>query len=86
MINEGKTTPSVASNAPQNPPCDEPTKVAIFTATGPGVDSATATKLSRPSSVSQPYLKQSSRMSAIILSPPPNETAPIFKKVKNKSK
>ena len=66
MINDGNTTPSVASIAPQNPPCDEPTNVAIFTAIGPGVDSATAIKFKSSSSVSQPYPKQSSRISEII--------------------
>ena len=54
MINEGKIAPAVAQRAPKNPPCDEPTKVAIFTAIGPGVDSATAIKLSSSLSVSQP--------------------------------
>lgn len=44
MINDGKTTPSVARTAPQKPPTLEPIKVAIFIATGPGVDSATAIK------------------------------------------
>ena len=35
-------------------PCDEPTNVAIFTASGPGVDSETAIKLKNSDSVSQP--------------------------------
>ena len=51
--NAGSTTPSVARNAPKNPPCDEPIKVAIFTAIGPGVDSATAIKSRSSDSVSQ---------------------------------
>ena len=42
MINiitkEGNTTPRVAINPPMKPACDEPTKVAMFTASGPGVD------------------------------------------------
>lgn len=85
-IKEGRTTPSVASNAPQKPPCDEPTKVAIFTAIGPGVDSATAIKLRSSLSVSQAFARQSSRISEIIPYPPPKDTAPIFKKVKNNFK
>ena len=36
MIKDGKTTPKVASIAPRNPPCEEPTKVAMLTAIGPG--------------------------------------------------
>lgn len=44
IIKEGKTTPSVARNDPQNPPCEEPTNVAILIAIGPGVDSAIAIK------------------------------------------
>ena len=39
IINEGKTTPSVATNAPKNPPSEYPIKVAILIAIGPGVDS-----------------------------------------------
>ena len=42
MIKDGSTTPSIAHTEPRTPPCVDPTKVAIFTAMGPGVDSATA--------------------------------------------
>ena len=66
MTNEGNTTPRVASSAPKNPPCDEPIKVAIFTAIGPGVDSATAMKLINSSSVSHPLARQSSLISEIM--------------------
>ena len=54
MKNEGSTTPIVAISAPGKPPCDEPIKVAILIASGPGVDSETATKLRNSASVSQP--------------------------------
>ena len=40
--NEGMTAPSVASSAPRKPPTRQPTKVALFIAIGPGVDSAIA--------------------------------------------
>ena len=66
MTKDGVTTPRVARRAPKNPPWDEPTKVAIFTAMGPGVDSATAIKLRSSSSVSQPFARQSSRIIEII--------------------
>ena len=66
IINEGKTTPSVARSAPKIPPCEEPTKVAIFTAIGPGVDSATAIKFKSSLSVSQAFARQSSRIKEII--------------------
>ena len=77
IINDGNTTPSVARSAPRKPPCDEPTKVAILTAIGPGVDSATAIILSISSSVSQPYIKTFSLINDIIPYPPPKENAPI---------
>ena len=41
---EGSTTPVVAQPAPNNPPVSAPTKLARFTAKGPGVLSLTATK------------------------------------------
>ena len=77
IINDGNTTPSVARIAPRKPPCDEPTKVAILTAIGPGVDSATAIIFSSSSSVSQPCIKTFSRIREIIPYPPPKENAPI---------
>lgn len=43
-INDGKTTPRVAQKAPKNPACDDPIKVAILIANGPGVTSLTAIK------------------------------------------
>ena len=58
IINDGTTIPSVATNAPKIPPCDEPTNVAIFTAIGPGVDSDIAIILSSSSSVSHPVPTQ----------------------------
>ena len=82
MIKDGKTTPNVANIAPKNPPCEEPTKVAILTAIGPGVDSATAIKLSSSPSVSHPCARQSSRIREIIAYPPPKETTPILRKVR----
>ena len=83
MINEGSTTLSVAVSAPNTPPCVEPTKVAILTAIGPGVDSATAIILSNCSSVSQPSASALSRMSEIMAYPPPKVKSPISKKVTN---
>ena len=64
--NDGSTTPSVATSAPQKPPCDEPTNVAIFTASGPGVDSETAIKLKNSDSVSQPLDRTVSRTREIM--------------------
>ena len=81
--NEGVTTPRVATKAPIMPPWDEPIKVAILTAIGPGVDSATAMKLKISSSVSHPFAQQSSRIIDLIPYPPPKETAPIFRNTKN---
>ena len=52
--------------APQKPPCDEPTNVAIFTASGPGVDSETAIKLKNSDSVSQPLDRTVSRTREIM--------------------
>ena len=66
MKNDGSTTPKVASSAPKKPPCDEPIKVAIFTASGPGVDSDTAMKLRNSLSVSHPWDSTTSRTSEII--------------------
>ena len=66
MTNEGSTTPSVAKNAPSSPPCEEPMKVAMLTASGPGVDSDTAIKLKNSLSVSQPCESTVSRTSEII--------------------
>lgn len=86
IINDGSTTPIVAASAPKTPPCDEPIKVAILTAIGPGVDSDTAIKLISSSSVSQPDDSTSSRISEIMPYPPPKDTAPILRKVKNNSR
>lgn len=86
MINDGKTTPRVAKNEPNKPPCDEPTKVAILIAIGPGVDSDTAIKLSISSSVSQPLAMQVSLTREIIAYPPPKDTAPILRKVRKSCK
>ena len=36
ITNEGNTTPRVAINPPMKPACDEPTKVAMFTASEQG--------------------------------------------------
>ena len=46
--------------------CDEPMKVAILTASGPGVDSDTAMKLKNSLSVSHPWFSTTSRTSEII--------------------
>ena len=62
-MNEGSTTPSVAISAPGAPACEAPTKVAMFTAIGPGVDSVTATKLMNSRSVIQPFDSTISRIS-----------------------
>ena len=37
MKKDGRTTPSVAQSAPSTPPCDAPMKVAMLTASGPGL-------------------------------------------------
>lgn len=86
IMKDGNTTPTVATRAPKIPAWDDPTKVAILTAMGPGVDSDTAIKFIISDSVNQPFDKQSSLIKDIIAYPPPNETTPIFKKVKNNSK
>ena len=66
MTNDGSTTPSVANREPSMPLCDAPMKVAIFTASGPGVDSETAMKLISSLSVSQPLEITVSRISEIM--------------------
>ena len=43
----------LASSAPASPACDAPTNVAMLTASGPGVDSDTATRFKNSVSVSQ---------------------------------
>ena len=66
ITKEGSTTPSVAASAPKKPACVEPTKVAVFTAIGPGVDSDTAIRFRNASSVSQPLPSTASRTSEIM--------------------
>ena len=66
MPKEGSTTPSVAHSAPAMPACEEPIKVAMLTASGPGVDSDTAMKLRNSASVSQPLPSTASRTSEIM--------------------
>lgn len=63
---DGRTTPSVAQSAPGTPPCDAPMKVAMLTASGPGVDSDTAMKLRNSASESQPLSRTFSRMREIM--------------------
>ena len=86
IINDGKITPSVARKEPKIPACEDPIKVAIFIATGPGVLSATAIKFNISELVSQPCAKTSSVSNGIIAYPPPNVNKPSLKKVKNKSR
>ena len=54
MKKEGISTPRVAKKLPKIPPWEEPIKVAILTARGPGVDSETAMKFKNSSSDSHP--------------------------------
>lgn len=51
---------------PSTPPCDAPMKVAMLTASGPGVDSDTAMKLRNSASESQPLSRTFSRMREIM--------------------
>ncbi len=51
VINDGRTTPSVANRAPKKPSILLPINVAAFTAMGPGVDSAIAIISSKSSFV-----------------------------------
>ena len=44
IMKAGRMTPKVARRAPRTPAWVAPTKVAMLTARGPGVDSATAMK------------------------------------------
>ena len=83
MTNEGSTTPSVETSAPIRPACEEPMNVAILTASGPGVDSDTAMKFRNSVSVSQPLDSTVSRTSDTMPYPPPNDTAPIIRKLRN---
>ena len=76
--------PRVAQRDPKKPPSFAPTKVAMFMAIGPGVDSATAIISISVSSLIHPFESIVSRMMEIMAYPPPNENAPILKKVKNK--
>ena len=86
ITNDGRTSPRVAAADPRIPASDEPTNVAIFTAIGPGVDSATAIKFISSASVSHPNERHFSRMREIIPYPPPKDTAPISRKVRNSFK
>ena len=86
IIKEGSITPRVATKLPKTPPCELPINVAILTAIGPGVDSATAMKLSNSDSVSHPCDKTVSLITDIIPYPPPNDRLPIFRNDKNKSR
>ena len=54
-MNDGSATPSVAQTAPGIPASRVPTKVEMFTAKGPGVDSLTATKFTSSSAPIQPW-------------------------------
>ena len=54
IITEGITTATDAAKAPQSPPVLAPTKVAVFKAITPGVDSAMATRSSISLLVIQP--------------------------------
>ena len=58
----GRTTPSVAQAAPARPACVLPTKVAMFTAMGPGVDSQTPINRTSVCSSSQPRERASCRI------------------------
>ena len=54
--------------------------VAMLTASGPGVDSETAMKLTNWLSESQPFASTVSRTMEIMPYPPPKETAPMTRK------
>lgn len=87
VINDGRTTPSVANRAPKKPSILLPINVAAFTAMGPGVDSAIAIISSKSSFVAHCFLSTISRcISGIIAYPPPKVKAPILKNVANKPK
>ena len=66
ITKDGRTTPRVAAAAPARPACEEPIKVAMLTASGPGVDSDTAIKFRKSDSESQPYCRTFSRISEIM--------------------
>ena len=55
MIQEGKIQPKVAATAPKTPAILIPTKVAEFTAMGPGVISAMVIRSVNSFIVSQPW-------------------------------
>ena len=63
MTKDGSATPSVAQIAPGMPTSRKPTKVEMFTAKGPGVDSLTATKLISSSASIQPWAATSAWIS-----------------------
>lgn len=66
MRKEGSTTPRVAQTAPATPDWDMPTKVAMLTAKGPGVDSLMAMKSMSCCWVSQPCERMSCWIIGII--------------------
>ena len=80
MMKAGRITPTVATKEPNRPAWEEPMNVAMLTASGPGVDSETAMKLTNWLSESQPFASTVSRTMEIMPYPPPNETAPITRK------
>ncbi len=86
MIKEGRITPKPAARLPLNPCLRFPIKRAVFNATGPGIDCATASISTKSVSLSHFRLKTASfRISGIMAYPPPKVNAPILKKAKNNS-
>jgi hypothetical protein len=88
IINEGSTTPKVATIEPRILPevTVEPIYVAILIAIGPGVDSHTPIKLVNISKDNQPLEIHTSLTKGIIAKPPPKVNKPILKNSKNNSK
>ena len=81
---EGRIVPNEATTLPAVPRSLSPTAVAMFTASIPGSDCATARRSRKSSFSIQWYLSTISRsIMEIMAQPPPNVKAPILKKVAN---
>ena len=87
IIHEGRMHPNVAASAPGIPAILIPTKVAEFTAIGPGVICEIEIKSVNSTIVSQPCLVTiCSCINGIAAYPPPKLNNPTCRKLKNSCK
>ena len=82
MTKEGSTTPTVAAKEPASPACEAPIKVAMFTASGPGVDSDNAIKLKNSLSVNHTWYNTTSRTSENHKETPPPQVEETLRRAR----